>query len=224
MSKQAARQCANQTFWFMWVFIVVIIVFPAEKAVRWIQRKLLLPCSMLFLQAQVSGRGFCTHRHARGWSFLSWLESPILASLQRLWQQGVTCKAAFLSPPHCSTREPRRETFLAGPALSGSGRRQLPPLLHETPMASLQFFLKVDIQNQPMNHVAAKAPVACHWGKRQLKPFEWESPPRKGAQGATHFLEAITCPFARASSLCMEGPCACRCKAFPVYLHPSSYK
>lgn len=40
-------------------------------------------------------RLLCTQGHARGWSILSWLESPILASLQRLWEQGVTCEEVF---------------------------------------------------------------------------------------------------------------------------------
>lgn len=40
-------------------------------------------------------RLLCTHRHARGWPLLSWLESSILASLQRLWEQGVTYEEAF---------------------------------------------------------------------------------------------------------------------------------
>lgn len=40
-------------------------------------------------------RLLCTHRHARGWTLLSWLESPILASLQRLREQGVTYEEAF---------------------------------------------------------------------------------------------------------------------------------
>lgn len=186
MNKQAARQGANQTFWFMWVFIVVIIVFPVGKAVRWTQRKLLLPCSMLFLQAQVTGWGFCVQTGKR-------LESPVLAGVSYLRFSAKTLGARSdllrgLFPPHCSTREPRRKKFLAWPALSGSGRRQLPTLLRETSMASLQSFIKVDLQKELVSHVAAQSPLACHWEKRQLKPFGWESSPRKWAPRSHRFL------------------------------------
>lgn len=58
---------------------------------------------------------------------------------------------------------------MARPALSGSGRRQLPPLLHETPTASLQSLVKVDLEKQPMSHVTAQSPCRMPLGKKAAK-------------------------------------------------------
>lgn len=97
-------------------------------------------------------------------------------------------------------------------ALPGSGSRQLSLLLHGTLMASLQSFVKVDLQKQPITHITVQSSSHIPLGKQAAEAIWVRASSQKISPKEPHI------PWRLLMSLCnvQKGPA-------PAGVNPSQY-